>query len=623
MRAYLGCAFAVLVTAQCWAGEPRVETVGRLPDDGTNILWWAISSATKIQPETEPAEQQSAAVQLRCARNEWESVQVLVRPGTTLRHLTVNIAPFERGAPREIRTAGPAPASLPEAEVLRTVYLNVTRATDRSTKPGWWPDPLVPLKQQPVDLTPGTNHAFWVRIHVPRDAAPGKYKTALKLHAEGWQADAPVELTVYNFALPDTMTCQTAFGFSPGEVFRYQGIQDERSKREVLEKYWADLAAHHISPYDPAPLDPMKVTWPEVYPPKTNEVKRAGLCAPAEQLRATFDFEAWDRAMTRAFEVYHFNSFTVPIPGLGGGTFYELSQPNLLGFGEETPEYPLLLGSYCRQMEAHLRAKGWLDKAYIYWFDEPSGKQYGFLQNGFKKLKQYCPDITRMITKLVEPGLIGGPNLWCPISNEYKPGPAEERRKLGERFWWYVCTGPKAPYTGLFLDHPAPELRIWLWQTYQRKINGILIWQCNYWTSGTAYPDPNQPQNPYEDPMSWTSGYGTPSGKKVPWGNGDGRFLYPPTAAASGKPAGPVLEGPVDSIRWEQLRDGIEDYEYLTILGQKLNQRRSSLSSETIAEYEKLLEVPETITKSIKEFTPDGAPIELRRDQIARAIEKL
>jgi hypothetical protein len=31
----------------------------------------------------------------------------------------------------------------------------------------------------------------------------------------------------------------------------------------------------------------------------------------------------------------------------------------------------------------------------------------------------------------------------------------------------------------------------------------------------------------------------------------------------------------------------------------------------------------ETITKSIKEFTPDGAPIELRRDQIARAIEKL
>ena len=74
--------------------------------------------------------------------------------------------------------------------------------------------------------------------------------------------------------------------------------------------------------------------------------------------------------------------------------------------------------------------------------------------------------------------------------------PAEERRKFGERFWWYVCTEEKAPYTGLFLDHSAPEMRIWLWQTFQRNINGILVWRCNYWTSGTAYSDANKSQNP-------------------------------------------------------------------------------------------------------------------------------
>jgi hypothetical protein len=56
-------------------------------------------------------------------------------------------------------------------------------------------------------------------------------------------------------------------------------------------------------------------------------------------------------------------------------------------------------------------------------------------------------------------------------------------------------------------------MRVWLWQTFQRNINGILVWQCNYWTSGTAYPDAKTPQNPYQDPMSWMSGYGTPSGK--------------------------------------------------------------------------------------------------------------
>jgi hypothetical protein len=612
-----------------------------------------------------------------------------------------------------------------------------------------------------------------LRVFVPRQATAGTYHSVLHLRADNWQANVPVELTVYGFSLPDSLTCQTAFGFSPGEVFRYQGLQDAKSRREVLEKYWKDLSAHHISPYDPAPLDPMKITWPDVHPPKSQwdqwrnlrivhnefhsgkgsllvyddkpnanvevtylplipipakglrvagwyrtavpghrftvslnhydakqewlsgqnrdwvlegngqwqsaelelkefpaaakyvrlnliatewtdageklglvwfddlslkdlgtgtellqggdfeEVKRTELAAPAEQLHPTFDFGAWDKAMSRAFDTFHFNSFSVPIPGLGGGTFYELSQPSLQGFAEDSPEYPLLLGSYCRQLEAHLRAMGWLDKAYIYWFDEPNESQYPFLQKGFNKLKQYCPDIPRMITKHVEPGLVGGPNLWCAISDQYNHPRAEERRKFGDRFWWYVCTGPKAPYAGLFLDHPAPEMRIWLWQTFQRNINGILVWQLNYWNSSTAYPDAANPQNPYDDPMSWTSGYGTPTGAKRPWGNGDGRFIYPPVLAAAGHPANPVVEGPVDSIRWEQLRDGLEDYEYLVILRQKLNQRRNNLSPESLREYEQLLLVPDSITRSMTDFTRDGRAIEIRRDLIARAIERL
>lgn len=163
-------------------------------------------------------------------------------------------------------------------------------------------------------------------------------------------------------------------------------------------------------------------------------------CLPADQLRPAFDFSAWDKAMAQTMDTYHFNSFSVRVPGLGGGTFYELSQPSLGGFGETSPEYPLLLGSYCRQLESHLRAKGWLDDAYISWFDEPSEDQFPFLQKGFGKLKEYSPGITRMITKRVEPGLMGGPNLWCSISDQYQPEPSDAQRKFQERFWWYVCT---------------------------------------------------------------------------------------------------------------------------------------------------------------------------------------
>ena len=144
-----------------------------------------------------------------------------------------------------------------------------------------------------------------------------------------------------------------------------------------------------------------------------------------------------------------------------------------------------------------------------------------------------------MLTEQVEPALVGGPNIWCAISDQYRPEPAQQRRAAGEKFWWYVCTGPKAPYCTLFIDHPATELRVWLWQTWQRKIAGILVWETNYWTRSAAYPEADRPQNPYEDPMGWTSGYSTPAGEKHPWvtatGDSSIRPLRPPTRTRAGR----------------------------------------------------------------------------------------
>ena len=114
----------------------------------------------------------------------------------------------------------------------------------------------------------GKNQPFWVRVKVPREARAGVYQGTISLRAEGFKAAVPLKVEVYDFELPDRMTCTTAFGFSAGNVFRYQGITDPQQRREVLEKYWANYGAHHISPYDPAPLDRVAVTWPDIKPPK-------------------------------------------------------------------------------------------------------------------------------------------------------------------------------------------------------------------------------------------------------------------------------------------------------------------------------------------------------------------
>ena len=123
--------------------------------------------------------------------------------------------------------------------------------------------------------------------------------------------------------------------------------------------------------------------------------------------------------------------------------------------------------------------------------------------------------------------------------------------------------------------------------------------------------------------MGWRTGYSTPKGEKRPWGNGDGRFIYPPLAAADARPAAPVLAGPVDSIRWEMLRDGIEDYEYLAMLERLLEAKADRLPRTKRNQYKKLLEVPADITADMTTFTKDPAPIQAHRDRLAKAITAL
>ena len=721
-----------------------------LPASGDQAaLWWAQSGWRVSRTRGAPRER-GACVRLRAARNETDAAQVVIRPARRMTEFTAVTGPLR----------GPQGTVIPAAnvEVLRVHYVEVAMPSDGTSVAGPWPDALPPLRS-PIELEPDLNQPLWVRVGVPRDAPAGVYDGVISLRAQDFEADVPLQVTVYGFTLPDRMTCTTAFGFSPANVWRYQKVDDPSQRRAVLETYWRNLSAHHISPYDPAPLDPLEVTWPQAtswsggardpevshggqyalriedtseshfvsarnagripvsaqglklafwykthepghefvvslnhydaddnwfrgrnndasalgngewqrfersiaaFPPGTasvhvlvgatlytvdgrhrgtvwlDDVSLRDLGTDAELLPGggfeaplpaslvpSFDWTGWDAAMRRAIDTYHFNSFRLRVQGLGGGTFHSRREPSLLGFAEGTPQYRQAFANYCGQLESHLRENGWLDEAFVYWFDEPDQKDYAFVSNGFRKLKECAPGLNRVLTEQVEPELIGGPNIWCPVLSRYGHEAAEQRRAHGERFWWYVCCSPKAPYATMFTDHPATDLRVWLWQSWKYNVVGVLVWHINYWTSPCAYPDPEHPQNVYEDPMAWVSGYDTPKGVKKPWWNGAGHFIYPPEQAADAHPAAPVLDGPVDSIRWEMLRDGIEDYEYLAMLRRLLERHGAGLSTDERRRLTALLDVPAAITSDLTTFTKDPAPIEEHRDKLARALEAL
>jgi len=560
------------------------------------VVLWRASSARKVPQRRALPPDGKGGLVIRTAANEAEAVQLVVSPKEELRGVRVTLAgDLTDGAYR-------LPASA--VDIRRVGYVHVTQPTDDSGCRAWWPDPLLPQDSAGCTVAAGENQPFRVRVKPPKGTPKGIYRGTLAVTSARGTQEIPLEVEVFGFTLPDTMTCETAFGFSTWEVFRYHGLKDIAQKRQVLDKYLRMLSDNHISPYDPAPLDHWSVKW-------------KGIKENPRTATPVFDWTAWDAAMEKAFNEYHFTTMRFGVAGLGGGTFHARTDPSFMGYPATNEIYHVLMAKYLGGIEAHLREKGWLDKIYIYWFDEPDPRDYEFVMNGFRTLKRYAPGLRRMLTEQPEAELLGGPNLWCPLTPHLHTSDEPACRAAGDRFWWYVCCGPKAPYVTEFIDHPGVEMRLWSWQTWKEDVHGLLIWATTYWTSGAAYPD--APQNPYEDPMSWTSGYSTPKGVKRPWGNGDGRLVYPPLAAADGRPAAPVLDDPVPTFRLEMLGDGIEDYEYFAMLKRRL----AMATPEQKAKYAHLLKVPETVTKTMTEFSIDPTPIEEHRVKLARALESL
>lgn len=581
---------------------------------GATTVFWC-DPENKILKKTNPIRSMpKEAIQIAAPKNDFESFQIVLQRKSNAKDLNG----IEGKASDLIDEKGNRIHSS-KIQIRYAYYHFVERPTDSEGLVAHWPDALVPLEKgsdgygAPLQVQAGCNFPIWITVHIDESVKSGLYRGSVLLKdSEGdLSLEIPYQLEVWNFTLPKKNRLETAFGLNAGMIQQYHHCKTDADCRAVFELYLKNFSEHRISPYNPAPFDSYSVKWNlKTDPPQ-----------------ADLDFSRFIPEMKRVFEQYHFTNFRLYIHGMGGGTYEKRYPPKIGQFDESTKEYKILFSDYLNQLQTELDKAGLLKGAYAYWFDEPEEKDYEFVVDGFARLKKYGPKINRMLTE--EPGDIlckmldqkdGALNIWCPVSSNFSSGEAEKRMEKGERFWWYVCTGPKAPYCTLFIDHPGTEMRVWLWQTFERKIGGILVWASNYWTSGSAFPD--IPQNPYLDPMGYVSS--DEKGKKAYWGNGDGRFVYPPLAAAFSEKNGekPIIEDPVSSIRWEILREGIEDYEMLIMLSELIKKNESRLTPDQKKRIESLFQFG-SITKTMIDFTKKTTPIYQKRKEIAQMILEL
>ncbi len=463
--------------------------------------------------------QAATAVSIFAARGERESFAALVL-GLDGQPLTARMTDL----------AGPGGARLPATAA--TVRWAGGVVVDGQT----WPDPL--FEEQPFSSQPDCLPMLWVTLAVPAAGTPaGEYTGTLEVQSAARTATLPVRLQVYDFALPASSYLPTSFWVFRHTIRNAYGLKEIPT--EVYRRYLDLCLESRLAPIDAA----------EWHDQPFVRLRRDA------QGELQVDWELWDsyvgygmeRGMT-AFNVAdvhwfgtYFRSFTVQDAVTG--------KEETVTLDPASPEYAQTVIRFFRLAHEHFSARGWAARAYLQAYDEPAGNDATLLAEiaRFHELaRQGWPGLRTLITAAPQSyaALQGSTGIWCPLTSHYDDGVAAARRKLGEEVWWYVCCGPQAPWANFFLDQPGAAHRVLFWQTFQRRADGLLYWGINHWPDFAA-----RSMDPLPAEKRWPQAPWNDGGRK-----GDGYFLYP----------GP--RGPLTGLRFEIMRDGVEDYDALRML---------------------------------------------------------
>jgi hypothetical protein len=508
------------------------------------LQWWTTHALEKVRPGDRPRE--PTGIELQAARNEFEPFQLVLRAGSA-RLDGVDVTMSDLIGPAGARIAAD------QSTVYVERFLRVATPSSVEGEAGEWPDALVPSVDRyagekrnafPLALEPGRNQPIWIDLYVPPNAPPGAYHGQAVVRGGGAArgetlAEAPVTLTVLPFALPSTSSFPTSFGFSGISALQqhYGGYKGDAELYELSRLYATALLRHRVS-----------IAGGSMSPPEWT----------ASPKKVTVKWARYDK------EVGPFLDGTVfadgePLAGARATSIDVRTPPTLPGDDSKV--------LYWREWVRHFEQRGWLDRLFLYLWDEPARDQnYGDVLKLGQEARDAAPELRTLLTEQLSSRLAPVVDVWVTLVNCIEPrpgvdGPCEETvprsayaaaEREGRKVWWYQScashgcdTVGRAPdFTGwpsYMVDVDPVANRIMPWLAFQYAIDGEL-----YYNTVEAY---NEKGSPWDD-------------VRAHGGNGDGTLFYPGTPDRIGG----KTQIPIESVRLKLIREGLEDYEYLVLM---------------------------------------------------------
>ena len=527
---------------------------------------WGSDSFTKIFRDTMPPSDFVTSMVIEAVKNEYAAGQFAVTA--------------ESGNP-EIRLK-PTPLQGPEGfQLVFSVnfvgFVPVKKNTPNTPleelvrqAPFEAPDPL--LEESAIRIKNGETQPVWLTVFVPANAPAGNYTGKIDILSEKTDGSISFELRVYPVTLSAERTLWLTNWFSPQKIAHHHNVKAWGEEHwHLIQKYARNMAEHRQNVIVTPIFDLIRFIkqsngslrcdfsrfdrWVDLF-------KREGVVGRIEggHLAGRSEWEASD-----------FDSLAVTLYNEDGSIAYV--QPSMK---TTSIDYYNFLSQFLPQLQEHLEEKHWIDSHIQHLADEPipaNAASYRTLAGYVKKL---APKLKR-IDANQDITLVGALDVWVPILHEFDSHQDfyAQRRAAGEETWFYTCLAPTGMYPNRFIDYPLIKIRILHWINFRFNLSGYLHWGLNYW-----------PENPFQD---------AEPGNLPP---GDAFIVYP------GK------DGPLNSIRFETLRLGVQDYELLRML-EKIDSKKARSLAETLVrsltEYEKdpskFYEVRRTIITSLMQGT--------------------